>query len=84
MRGQPQQVKAGDMMIVDGEGIISNIIYGPDQRTQIQPGTRNVIYTVYAPGGISEQAVTEHLQDIERYVRLFSPDARMEMLQVFG
>lgn len=84
MRGQPQQVKAGDMMIVDGKGIISNIIYGPDQRTQIQPGTRNVTYTVYAPGGISEQAVTEHLQDIERYVRLFSPDARTEMLQVFG
>jgi DNA/RNA-binding domain of Phe-tRNA-synthetase-like protein len=84
MRGQPQQVKAGDMMIVDGKGIISNIIYGPDQRTQIQLGTRNVIYTVYAPGGISEQPIAEHLQDIERYVRLFSPDARTEMLQVFG
>ena len=84
MRGQPQQVKAGDMMIVDGKGIISNIIYGPDQRTQIQPSTRNVIYTVYAPAGISEQAVTGHLQDIEGYVRLFAAEARTEMLQVFG
>ena len=84
MRGQPQQVKAGDMMIVDGEGIISNIIYGPDQRTQIQPGTRNAIYTVYAPAGISEQSVIGHLQDMQGYVRLFAPDARTEMLQVFG
>ena len=84
MRGQPQQVKPGDMIISDGQGIMSNIIYGPDLRTQIQPGTRNVIYTTYAPAGISEQLITEHLLDIERYIRLFSPDARTAMLQIFG
>ncbi len=84
MHGQPQRVKAGDMMISDGIGIMSNIIYGPDQRTRIQPGTRNVIYTTYAPAGISVQAVTEHLLNIEGYVRLFSSHARTEMLQVFG
>ena len=84
MRGQPQQVKPGDMMISDGKGIISNIIFGPDQRTQIQPGTRNVIYTTYAPAGIRAQAVIEHLQDIQAYVRLFAPHARTEMIQVFG
>ena len=84
MRGLNQQVKPGDMIILDGKGIMSNIIYGPDQRTRIQPGTRNVIYTTYAPAGISKQAVTEHLQDIQEYVRLFSPHARTEMLQIFG
>jgi DNA/RNA-binding domain of Phe-tRNA-synthetase-like protein len=84
MRGQPQQVKPGDMAISDCQGIISNIIYGPDQRTQIQPGTRNVIYTTYAPAGISETAITEHLQDIQEYVRLFAPQARTEMLAIFG
>jgi DNA/RNA-binding domain of Phe-tRNA-synthetase-like protein len=84
MRGQVQQVKAGDMIISDDKGILSNIIYGPDQRTQIQPGTRNVIYTTYAPAGISEQAVTEHLLNIQEYVRLFAPQARTELLQVFG
>ncbi len=84
MHGKPQQVKPGDMMISDGKGIISNIIYGPDQHTQIAPGTRNVIYTTYAPAGIGRQAVTEHLQDIQEYVRLFAPAARTEMLQVFG
>ncbi len=84
MRGQPQQVKPGDMMITDGQGIMSNIIYGPDQRTQIQPGTRKVIYTTYAPAGISEPAVMEHLQDIQEFVGLFAPGARTELLQVFG
>jgi len=84
MRGQSQQVKPGDMIISDGTGIISNIIYGPDQRTQIRPSTRNVIYTTYAPAGIHAQAVMQHLQNIREYVHLFAPDAPMEMLQVFG
>ncbi|MGD0877133.1 MAG: hypothetical protein ABSA01_03170 [Anaerolineales bacterium] len=83
MRGLPQQVKPGDMKIADGQGIISNIIYGPDQRTQIQPGTRNVIYTTYAPAGIAQSCVIRHLQDIERYVRMFSPQAKTELQQVF-
>ena len=84
MRGQPQQVKPGDMLISDGKGIISNIIYGPDQRSQIQPSTRNVLYTTYAPAGIPAQAVMEHLQHIREYVRLFAPYVQTEMLQVFG
>jgi len=84
MRGQPQQVKPGDMIISDGLGILSNIIYGPDQRTQIQPATRNVIYTTYAPVGIPTDSLTCHLQDIAGYVRTFSPQAKTELLQVFG
>jgi DNA/RNA-binding domain of Phe-tRNA-synthetase-like protein len=84
MRGEVQQVKAGDMMILDGKGIISNIIYGPDQRSQIKLSTRNVIYTTYAPAGIYKLAVEDHLRDIEHYVRLFSPQAQNELLQVFG
>jgi DNA/RNA-binding domain of Phe-tRNA-synthetase-like protein len=84
MRGQSQQVKPGDMIISDDLGIISNIIYGPDQRSQIQPGTRNVIYTTYAPAGIPQPSITRHLQDIESYVRMFSLQAKTELLQVFG
>ena len=84
LNGQPQQVKPGDMIISDGQGIMSNIIYGPDQRTQIQSGTRNVAYTTYAPAGIADASITRHLQDIEGYVRMFSPQAQTELLQVFG
>lgn len=83
LRGVPQTPKAGDMMIVDGEGIISNIIYGPDQRTQITPQTTNAIFTVYAPPGIPAQAVDKHLQEIQQNVQLVSPDAQVEMLRVF-
>src|ERR1700690_1494231 len=66
LRGEPQTPKAGDMMIVDGEGIISSVIYGPDQRTQITAPTRNVIFTTYAPSGIREEAVANHLNEIKQ------------------
>jgi len=84
LRGDEQVLKAGDMMIGDGMGIVSSIVYGPDQRTQITDGTRNVVFTVYAPPGINEQAVTQHLQDIQEYVMIIAPQAQVELLIVYG
>ena len=84
LRGEEQILKPGDMMISDQEGIISSIIYGPDQRTQITPRTRNVIFTVYTPPGIDKQTVVEHLQHITENVLIFAPQAQVELLQVYG
>jgi len=84
LRGDDQTLKAGDMMISDGMGVVSNVIYGPDRRTQITDGTRNVIFTVYAPAGINEQTVEQHLRDIKDYVLVFAPQARVELLKVYG
>jgi DNA/RNA-binding domain of Phe-tRNA-synthetase-like protein len=84
LRGQEQVLKAGDMMMVDRAGVISSILYGPDQRTQIGAGTQNVVFTVYAPPGIEQQAVLRHLQDIQQNVTLIAPQARVEMLKVLG
>lgn len=83
LRGEPQTPKAGDMLIVDGEGIISSIVYGPDQRTQITPQTRNAAFTVYAPPGIDEELVEHHLQEIQKNVQVIAPDAKVELLKVF-
>ena len=84
LRGQEQVLKAGDMLMTDREGIISSVLYGPDQRTQITAGTQNVLFAVYAPAGIDEAAVYQHLRDIRDNVALVAPAARVEMLQVFG
>ena len=83
LRGEAQTLKAGDMLIRDRNGIISSIIYGPDRRTQITPETQNVVFTVYAPPGIEEQTVVEHLQHIKENVMLFSPQAQVELLNVY-
>jgi DNA/RNA-binding domain of Phe-tRNA-synthetase-like protein len=84
MRGDEQTLKPDDMFISDQSGVISSIIYGPDQRTQITASTRNVVYTVYAPAGIDGQAVEKHLYDIREYVLLFAPQVQTELLNVYG
>ena len=83
LRGEEQVLKPGDMMISDQKGIISSIVYGPDQRTQITPATRNVIFTAYAPPGIDERTVAEHLQHIQDNVLVFAPQAQVELLKVY-
>jgi DNA/RNA-binding domain of Phe-tRNA-synthetase-like protein len=84
LRGDEQVLKAGDMMISDQGGVISSILYGPDQRTQITADTRNVVFTVYAPNGIDEQAVEKHLQDIRDFIIVLAPQAQVELLIVYG
>lgn len=84
LNGQEQRLKPGDMMIADAQGVISCVLYGPDRRTRITPETRQVLFTVYAPAGIGEQAVYEHLQDIQANVLLVAPEADTELLEVYG
>jgi DNA/RNA-binding domain of Phe-tRNA-synthetase-like protein len=84
LNGQEQLLKAGDMMICDTEEVLSSIIYGPDRRTAIHPGTTQVLYTTYAPPGIGERPVVEHLQHIQELVTVASPGAAVATLTVLG
>jgi DNA/RNA-binding domain of Phe-tRNA-synthetase-like protein len=84
MNGDDQRLKEGDMMISDAMGIVSCIIYGPDQRTRIKPETERVVFTVYAPPGIEERGVGQHLEDIRENITIFAPEASVELLETFG
>ena len=84
LRGQEQALKAGDMLISDRGGVISCILYGPDQRTQITPATQNVLFTVYAPAGVAVALIEEHLQKIRQYILTIAPQAQTDLLQVYG
>ena len=84
LNGKQQVLKAGDMMMSDTEGVITSVIYGLDQRTRITPETRQVLFTVYAPPGIGQQAVHEHLRDVEANVLLVAPDAATISRQVYA
>jgi DNA/RNA-binding domain of Phe-tRNA-synthetase-like protein len=83
LRGEEQTLKPGDMTIRDQMGIVSSVIYGPDQRTQITPETRNVIFTVYAPAGIDEKTVADHLEHIRENVLIFASQAQVEVLKLY-
>lgn len=79
---QEQVPHPGDMVMADGEGIISSVLYGPDARTRLRPETRRVLFAVYAPPGIGEEAVAEHLEGLRSATRLCCPDADVETLEV--
>ncbi len=83
MSGNRQVLKEGDMVISDAQSVMSCIIYGPDRRTRVTPETRRAIYTTYAPAGIGESAVREHLTDIKENILLFAPDAEMQVLDTY-
>ncbi len=82
--GREQTLKARDMFISDTEGVMSSVIYGPDSRTRIVPSTKHVIFTTYAPPGIGEQSVRQHLDGLERCVGIVSKSSRTEFKQVYG
>ena len=84
INGKEQTLKAQDMFLKDKEGVLSSIIYGPDQRTRIVPETKNAVFTVYAPAGISRNVVEQHLEDIYSYIRLAAPPALRREQKVYG
>lgn len=84
MNGRQQQLKRNDMYIADGEGILSSIIYGADRRTSITSATQNVLFTTYAPNGIEEPAVRQHLHQMRDYAWLIAPEAKVALLEVYA
>ena len=81
--GARQGLKAHDMYMCDTAGIISVVVYGPDERTRITPDTRNALFTVYAPPGVDPAAVQAHLENLRDNVFLVVPDAQVERLEVY-
>ena len=80
---EAQVTKTGDMMVSDSSGVLSSIIYGPDFRTRITKKTQRALFVVYGPAGVSEQHVRGHLQDIFRYIQLFSASAKITQSIIF-
>jgi DNA/RNA-binding domain of Phe-tRNA-synthetase-like protein len=83
LRGTAQVPKAGDMMIHDETGIISSVVYGPDQRTQIRAETREAVFTVYAPAAINVEAIQAHLEKIGEYAAVIEPSSRTVLVGIY-
>lgn len=81
--GKEYALRPGDMLIRDSDGIISAVIYGPDARTRITDETRRVLFTTYAPEGIAEETLRNHLERIEETVRLVAAAATTRLLRIY-
>lgn len=82
LNGETKPIRAGDMVMRDADGISCTILYGQDNRSPISPATTHVLYVTYAPVGVSAETIQAELQTVLGYVRLFSPDVRVEQLQL--
>jgi DNA/RNA-binding domain of Phe-tRNA-synthetase-like protein len=82
LRGLDQQVKPRDLFMSDEAGVISSIMHGPDARTQISASTTRALFAVYAPPGVGQMRVQDHLARILDYVRVVCPDARVLLERV--
>src|SRR5918997_5658223 len=81
--GQETSVKPGDMVIADAQGrVLSAIITGPSDVARICPETTSALFYAYAPPGVDAARVSVHLNEIERNVRLISPDAEVITRQI--
>jgi DNA/RNA-binding domain of Phe-tRNA-synthetase-like protein len=81
--GHTLALKAGDMLMRDGAGVISAVLAGPDRRTRIQPTTTRALYVTYAPVGVPVLALRQHMDSIMALIRLAQPDARAEAVAIY-
>ena len=82
MKGEPKEIRAGDMIMRDADGISCSIIYGQDARSPIAPSTTHALYVAYAPAGVPAESVAAQLEKIAAYVRLASPGAEVVQQRV--
>lgn len=79
MGGEEKRLKPGDLFMADAAGIVSSIIYGPDQRTRLGPASDSALFTCYAVPCVSKEAVLRHLQLLGSYLRLLEPPAEVAL-----
>jgi len=81
--GKERRLVAGDMFLSDEKGILSSVLYGPDDRTALSLQTRHVLFFCYGVNDVKATEIQGHLEDIETLVTVLSPSSRRVELAVF-
>ena len=77
MKGDEKEILPGDMIMRDELGVCCSIIYGQDSRSIIRPDTKHVLFVSYAPAGVPQEIVSQHLDAIYQNILLFSSEAKI-------
>ena len=68
-----QKLKNNDIFAIDGTGVISSVLYGPDSRTKITAETKNFLFMCYS-FGLNNEEIESHMNDILSYLRILTND----------
>ena len=80
--GKEKNPPSKDVVLSDNNNILGSILCGPDHQCRITEQTTNVLFAIYGVPNISQSDIHNHLDDIANYVRIISPDARIETVIV--
>ena len=78
MGGAERALKPGDLFMADGDGVISSVLAGPDERTRVTERTTDAIYTTYVPPGIGDHVLAAYLDDLEGMIASIYPASRID------
>ncbi len=84
MGGAERTLKPGDLFMADGDGVISSVLAGPDERTRVTERTTDAVYATYVPPGIGEHALAAYLGDLEGMIRSIYPASRIDGRWILG
>ena len=82
MGGRERELKEGDMFLSDREGILSSVLYGPDDRSYITSNTSRALFTSYGVTSITPDTLELHLLEIAALVLVFCPESTRERLLI--
>jgi len=84
MGGRPRVLQKGDMFLADRAGVLSSVLYGPDNGSFITEATTEVLFTVYGVTGIQALDLQGHLEKIEALVRIACPKVSTRVKEVLS
>lgn len=84
MGGKERKLTPGDMFLSDRKGILSSVLYGPDDRSSITAETSRALFTVYGAPSLAAKELHAHLEEIEELVSTLSPEAKRKELLILS
>ena len=78
------KLKPEDIITLDGTGIISSVLFGPDKRTMITEKTRNYLFFAYFPYGEEDSKIRNHFEDIIKYINIFDKGFDRSNVEIYG
>jgi len=69
--------------IADAKGVISSVIYNPDQRKCFTEKTIRELFTVYVLAGIDHALIMSQFDDIQAKIKVFSPEAVLAAIEIY-
>lgn len=60
--GKTIRCKEDEIVLRDGEGMVCSLFQGPDFRTRVEPGSKDIVVYVFTAPGIQEEQVSDGLQ----------------------